>query len=196
MVRKALIAFMLAALIVPAAQPATGTGRRSPSAPPRPRSLAAAPGASLGTTIGPASPLDALAARSAAGGADLSSRRGSRRRRRRSPPRPAAQSYQSGWGWGTWPYDQQVYDHTYYCAVTGDHITYRSTTVTTGGTLFGTESRDNWIVSGGIGYFWMVVHAQARFSCPTVVPWVTLHPTDWLETSYNAWGNAAQVGNS
>ena len=105
-------------------------------------------------------------------------------------------SWHSGWHWGTWPYDQHIDEYTYYCAVYGQSITMRSTNVTAGGALCGVESRDNWITSGGIGYFWMVVHAQARFSCPTVVPWIHIHPTDWLETSYNAWGNASQVGHS
>jgi hypothetical protein len=80
--------------------------------------------------------------------------------------------------------------------VLGDYITSRATSVSVDGTLCGLESKGNWIVSGGIGYFWMVVHAEARFSCPTVVPWLNLHPTDWLETAYNAWGNAAQVDHS
>jgi hypothetical protein len=105
-------------------------------------------------------------------------------------------SWHSGWHWGTWPYNQSIDEYTYYCAVYGQYITMRSTNVTAGGALCGVESRDNWITSGGIGYFWMVVHAQARFSCPTVVPWIHVHPTDWLETSYNAWGNASQVAAS
>ena len=196
MVRKALSAvLLLAAVVVPIAQAGNGNGKAKPLDAAQAQVLASAPGASLGTTIGPASPLDALAAASQPG-AQTELAPGFATPAQAIAASTGCASYQSGWGWGTWPYDQQVYDHTYYCAVIGDHITYRSTTVTTGGTLCGTESRDNWIVSGGIGYFWMVVHAQARFACPTVVPWVTLHPTDWLETSYNAWGNAAQVGNS
>jgi hypothetical protein len=196
MVRKALLAVLLAAmLVVPAAQAGNGNGKAKPLDQAQAQTLASAPGASLGTTAGAASPRDALAAASQPG-AQTQLAPGFATPAQAIAASTGCASYQSGWGWGTWPYDQQVYDHTYYCAVTGDHITYRSTTVTTGGTLCGTESRDNWIVSGGIGYFWMVVHAQARFSCPTAVPWVTLHPTDWLETSYNAWGNAAQVGHS
>jgi hypothetical protein len=105
-------------------------------------------------------------------------------------------SWHSGWHWGTWPYNQNIDEYTYYCAVYGQYITMRSTNVTAGGALCGVESTDNWIKSGGIGYFWMVVHAQARFSCPTAIPWIHVHPTDWLETSYNAWGNASQVAAS
>lgn len=196
MVRKALFTLLLAAaLVVPTAQAGNGNGKAKPLDPSQAQALASAPGSSLGTTVSSASKLDALNA-STQSGAQTELAPGFATPAEAIAASTGCTSWQSAWGWGTWPYDQQVYDHTYYCAVTGDHITYRSTTVTTGGTLCGTESRDNWIVSGGIGYFWMVVHAQARFSCPTVVPWVTLHPTDWLETSYNAWGNAAQVGHS
>jgi hypothetical protein len=195
MVRKALITLLLAAIIVPAAQAGNGNGKAKPLDPTQAQTLVSTAGASLGTSVTAISKDDALAA-SRQAGAQTEVASGFATTQQAIAASTGCASYQSGWGWGTWPYDQQVYDHTYYCAVTGDHITYRSTTVTTGGTLCGTESRNNWIVSGGIGYFWMVVHAEARFSCPTVVPWVTLHPTDWLETSYNAWGNAAQVGHS
>jgi hypothetical protein len=195
MVRKALITLLLAFVLVPAASAGNGNGKAKPLDPNEAQALASAPGQSLQTSISPVSKLDALAA-STQPGAQIELAPGFATPAQAIAASTGCTAWQSGWGWGTWPYDQQVYDHTYYCAVTGDHITFRTTTVTTGGTLCGTESRTNWIVSGGIGYFWMVVHAQARFSCPTVVPWVTLHPTDWLETSYNAWGNAAQVGNS
>jgi hypothetical protein len=197
MVRKALITLLLAASIVPAAAAGVGNGnaKAKPLDPTQAQTLVSTAGASLGTSVTAISKDDALAA-SRQAGAQTEVASGFATTQQAIAASTGCASYQSGWGWGTWPYDQQVYDHTYYCAVTGDHITYRSTTVTTGGTLCGTESRNNWIVSGGIGSFWMVVHAEARFSCPTVVPWVTLHPTDWLETSYNAWGNAAQVGHS
>ena len=195
MVRKALITLLLAFVLVPAATAGNGNGKAKPLDPSQAQALASTPGQSLGTTISRASKADALAA-STQPGAQTELAPGFATPALAIAASTGCTAWQSGWGWGTWPYDQQVYDHTYYCAVTGDHITFRTTTVTTGGTLCGTESRNNWIVSGGIGYFWMVVHAEARFACPTVVPWVTLHPTDWLETSYNAWGNAAQVGHS
>ena len=193
--RKVLVPLLIALAAVPAAAAGNGHGNGKPLDPVDAQALAAAPGASLGTTVTPVSKQEALGAaqlpdastaiaagfQSAAAAVDAST---------------GCASYRSGWRWGTWPYDQLVYEHTYYCAVTGQYITYRSTVVTAGGTLCSAESRDNWITSGGIGYFWMVVHAEVRFSCPTAVPYVSLHPTDWLETSYNAWGNAAQVGNS
>jgi hypothetical protein len=199
-VRKVLIALLLAAVVgVPTASAGNGSGNGNGKAkaaePDAAQALAAAPGYSLGTTVTAISKQDALAALQQAGPATVLAAGFSTAAQAVAASTGCA-SWQSGWGWGTWPYDQQVYDHTYYCAIAGDRITSRSTTVTAGGTLCGTESRDNWITSGGIGYFWMVVHAQVRFSCPTVVPYVSLHPTDWLETSYNAWGNASQVGHS
>lgn len=101
---------------------------------------------------------------------------------------------QSGWQWGTWPYDQQITDVTYWCVVYGVSITYRSTVVTASGTLCGTGWTASQLISGGVGYTWFVTRASAGWNCPTVVPWVVLHPTHYLDTSHNDWGNSAQVG--
>jgi hypothetical protein len=198
-VRKVLFTILLAALVaVPAASAGNGNGNGSgkarPLDPAVAQALASTPGSS-GTSAVPVSKQEALAAMEQPG-ADVALAPGYATPQLAVAASTGCTAYQSWRSWGTWPYDQQVYDHTYYCVVTGSHITSRSTSVSTGGTLCGTESRSNWIVSGGIGYSWMVVHAEARFSCPTVIPWVTIHPTDWLETSYNAWGNAAQVNHS
>src|SRR5690242_17636478 len=64
MVRKALFTLLLVAILVPAAQAGNGNGKAKPLDLAQAQALASAPGASLGTTIGPASPLDALAAAS------------------------------------------------------------------------------------------------------------------------------------
>lgn len=195
--RKVLFTILLAALVaVPAAAAGNGNGngKLQPLDPAVAQTLVSTPGSS-GTSVVPVSKQEALAAMEQPG-ANVALAPGYATPALAVAASTGCTSYQSWHGWGTWPYDQKVYDHTYYCVVTGDHITSRSTTVTTGGTLCGTESRNNWIVSGGIGYFWMVVHAEARFSCPTAIPYISLHPTDWLETSYNAWGNAAQVNHS
>jgi hypothetical protein len=195
-VHKVLTSLVLAGLLLaPAASAGNGHGNGKPLDPAEAQALASAPGASLGTTVTPVSKQDALAA-SQLPGATTVVAPGFASTTAAVAASTGCASYRSGWSWGIWPYDQLVYDHTYYCAVTGQYLTYRSTVVTAGGTLCGVESRDDWITSGGIGYFWMVVHAQARFSCPTAIPYVSLHPTDWLETAYNAWGNASQVGHS
>jgi hypothetical protein len=194
-VRKVLIPLLLALVAVSAAAAGNGHGNGKPLDPADAQALASAPGGSLGTTVTPVSKQEALGA-SQLPDADTAVAPAFASATAAVAASTGCASYRSGWHWGIWPYDQLVYEHTYYCAVTGQYITYRSTVVTAGGTLCSAESRDNWITSGGIGYFWMVVHAEARFSCPTAIPYVSLHPTDWLETSYNAWGNAAQVGHS
>jgi hypothetical protein len=194
-VRKVLFTILLAALVaVPAATAGNGHGKARPLDPDVAEALISAPGSS-GTSVVPVSKQEALAAMEQPG-AQTSLAPEYATPELAVAAATGCAAYQSWRSWGTWPYDQQVYDHTYYCVIVGSRITSRSTSVSTGGTLCGTESRSNWIVSGGIGYSWMVVHAEARFSCPTVIPWVTIHPTDWLETSYNAWGNAAQGNHS
>jgi hypothetical protein len=95
--------------------------------------------------------------------------------------------------WGTWPYQQRITDTTYWCAVYGDHITYTSSTVNGTGTLCGTAWTSNQIISGGIGYSWFVTRSSAGWNCPTVIPWVTLHPSHFEDISRNAWGSTAEV---
>jgi hypothetical protein len=97
------------------------------------------------------------------------------------------------WQWGTWPYEQRITDTTYWCAVYGDHITYRSSSVDGNGTLCSTNWTGSALVSGGIGYSWFVMRSSAGFACPTVIPWITLHPSHYLDVSRNAWGNSAIV---
>ena len=98
------------------------------------------------------------------------------------------------WQWGTWPYEQRITDTTYWCAVWGDHITYRSSSVNGNGTLCSTNWTSSALISGGIGYSWFVMRSSAGFSCPTVIPWITLHPSHYLDVSRNAWGNSAIIG--
>ena len=81
------------------------------------------------------------------------------------------------WQWGTWPYEQRLIDTTYWCAVYGERITYRATTVTTSGTLCGTNWRTHQLIGGGVGFHGMTIRSSAGFACPTVIPWVTLHPS-------------------
>jgi hypothetical protein len=98
--------------------------------------------------------------------------------------------------WGTWPYQQRIDDTTYWCAVYADHITFTSSTTSGSGTICSVGSTGSQTVSGGIGYSWFVNRASAQFTCPTAIPWVALHPSRWEDTSRNAWGNTALVGNS
>ena len=96
--------------------------------------------------------------------------------------------------WGTWPYEQQLSDTTYWCAVYGDHITYYSSTANATGTLCDSSWRSSQVTSGGIGYSWFVVRTSAGWSCPTVVPWFNLHPSHYMDYSRNAWGSTEYVG--
>ena len=96
--------------------------------------------------------------------------------------------------WGTWPYQQRITDTTYWCAVYGNHITYTSSSATATGTLCGTDWAKSQRISGGIGYSWFVTRSTAGWSCPTVIPWVVLHPSHYEDVSRNAWGGTAEVG--
>jgi hypothetical protein len=91
--------------------------------------------------------------------------------------RPVCWANAAWWQWGTWPYQQRVTDTTYWCAVYGSHITYRSSTTSASGTLCGVEWRSNALIGGGVGkaFTYMTNRASAGFSCQTVIPWITLH---------------------
>jgi hypothetical protein len=79
--------------------------------------------------------------------------------------------------WGTWPYEQKITDTTYWCAVFGSHITFRTSTTTASGTLCGVSWRTSALVGGGVGptFTHIITRASAGFSCPTVVPWIVIH---------------------
>jgi len=98
--------------------------------------------------------------------------------------------------WGTWPYEQKIADTTYWCAVYGDHVTYYSSTVNGTGTFCGTSWTSSQLISGGIGYTWFVLRSSAGFSCPTVIPWVTLHPSHYTDVSRNDWGTTSEVASN
>ena len=98
--------------------------------------------------------------------------------------------------WGTWPYEQKISDTTYWCAYYGQFVTYWSSSVAATGTICGGSWTTSQLISGGIGYTWFVLRSSAGWSCPTVVPWVSLHPSHYIDISRNAWGNAAEVGSN
>ncbi len=98
------------------------------------------------------------------------------------------------WEWGTWPYEQHLTDTTYWCAVYGDHITTATSSATASGTLCGTAWTNSQIIGGGIGASWFVTRSSAQWNCPTVIPWVTLHPSHHEDISRNDWGSTENVG--
>jgi hypothetical protein len=98
------------------------------------------------------------------------------------------------WEWGTWPYEQHLTDTTYWCAAVGDHITTTTSNATASGTLCGTAWTSSQIIGGGIGASWFVTRSSAQWNCPTVIPWVTLHPSHHEDISRNDWGSTENVG--
>jgi hypothetical protein len=98
------------------------------------------------------------------------------------------------WQWGTWPYEQRITNTTFWCAAYGSHITYSATTVTTSGTLCSTNWRADQLIGGGVGFHGMTIRASAGFACPTVIPWLTLHPTHYLDVFFGDRGRAVIIG--
>lgn len=96
--------------------------------------------------------------------------------------------------WGTWPYQQKITDTTFWCAVYGGHITYRSSSVTTSGTLCGTQWRQSQVIAGGVGFSTMTTRSSAQFSCPTIIPWIVLHPSHYEDIRRSSTGATADVG--
>jgi hypothetical protein len=98
--------------------------------------------------------------------------------------------------WGTWPYQQRITDTTYWCAVYGSHITYRSSTTTASGLLCGVNWRARQLIAGGVGpgFTYFTMRSSAGFACPTVIPWVTIHTTHHEDVKRTARGATTLVG--
>jgi hypothetical protein len=98
--------------------------------------------------------------------------------------------------WGTWPYQQRITDTTYWCAVFGSHITYRSSTTTASGTLCGVDWRAHALIGGGVGpgFTYFTVRASAGFSCETDIPWITIHTTHHMDIKRTDRGVTTSTG--
>lgn len=98
--------------------------------------------------------------------------------------------------WGIWPYQQRITDTTYWCAVFGSHITYRTSTTTASGTLCGVSWRAGALIGGGVGpgYTYFTNRASAGFACPTAIPWIVLHTTHHEDVKRTARGVTTLVG--
>ncbi|HEY3462319.1 MAG TPA: hypothetical protein VGK62_02560 [Gaiellaceae bacterium] len=96
-----------------------------------------------------------------------------------SASRPVCWANAAWHQWGTWPYQQRITDTTYWCAVYASHITYRTSTTTASGTLCGVSWRSKGLIAGGVGpgFTYFTNRSSAGFSCPTVIPWITIHTT-------------------
>ena len=186
---RTLILITALALLVPA----TASAKHAPPAPkPLPQAEAealagAAADVSSGSETRVVSPQEALAAAALPGALVVGV----------APAATTACSANAAWHqWGTWPYEQRITDTTYWCAVYGGQITYRSSSVSATGTLCGSNWTTSQLISGGIGYSWFVMRSSAGFSCPTVIPWVTLHPSHYEDIARNAWGSTSEVGSN
>jgi hypothetical protein len=89
------------------------------------------------------------------------------------------------YSWGTWPYDQQVIDHTYVCykATTGV-ITYRATNVDANSTLCDVTSTYTYRIAGGTGNYYVEWIDGAHFTCPTNLPGIFVHRDDSMGVEF------------
>jgi hypothetical protein len=113
-----------------------------------------------------------------------------------SASRPVCWANAAWHQWGTWPYQQRVTDTTYWCAVFGNHITYRTSTTTASGMLCGVSWRAGALIAGGVGrgFTYFTHRASAGFACPTVVPWIVIHTTHHEDLKRTARGVTTFVG--
>jgi hypothetical protein len=98
-------------------------------------------------------------------------------------------SFTDAWTqWGIWPYQQRVTEYRYWCGYYGGAQTYRSSSVHPGSTLCSHDSGWQSRISGGDGYTYTVVRTGASFSCPTDIPWITIHTDRWQDWRANTQG--------
>jgi hypothetical protein len=113
-----------------------------------------------------------------------------------SATRPSCWANAAWYQWGLWPYQQRITDTTYWCAVFGSHITYRTSTTTASGTLCGVSWRAHALIAGGVGrgFTYFTNRSSAGFACPTVIPWITLHTTHHEDVKRTDRGVTSFVG--
>ena len=113
-----------------------------------------------------------------------------------SASRPVCWANAAWHQWGTWPYQQRITNTAYWCAVFGSHITYRSSSTTTSGTLCETNWRQSQLIGGGVGpgFTYFTIRGSAGFSCPTVIPWITIHTTHHEDVKRNDRGVTTFAG--
>jgi len=196
MVRKVLIALLLTLALVPAAYAGNGNGNGKAKPLPADQALPLINGP---VTVSQSAPTpvskdDAIAAMTTSG-ASTSLAAGYTSPAAAVAAATGCAAVVSHVGWGTWPYQRDLYENTYWCAVYGDHITGYSTTVTTDQTLCSRSDADHFTYSGGVGYSWVTVQANGTWSCP-IIGVIPYSIGGWVRTAYNAWGSAAIVDHS
>lgn len=100
--------------------------------------------------------------------------------------------------WGIIPYQQNVWEHRHWCAnQPGGRLTYVSSSPHLGSHwLCDTSDPYDEPYSGGIGYGWVTRETGGNFSCPTIIPWISIHKSRWQRWMSNSWGNTKWVGHS
>jgi hypothetical protein len=93
---------------------------------------------------------------------------------------------------GTWPYDQHISLHTTWCG-NGSWITSRSSWTSHDETLCDGHDAYARKILGGVGYSSVTVEGGAYFSCPTTIPWITIHTHVWEQIKYTARGSSWAV---
>ena len=93
--------------------------------------------------------------------------------------------YDTGWNdlgtrWGTYPYQQWVYETRHWCGYLNSYQTTRTSGVHGAATLcdWG-DPRHVYKVAGGNGYFFTDVNSGVHFDCPTNFPFIVIHVDDW-----------------
>ena len=204
--RAALLAMLLIALAVSAgsASRAVAAGP-TPLSPDQAQALATAPGTS-GSTTSVVSGQTALNASAVAGSMTSVETGVSAQAAVGIAPlvegniltasRPVCWANSAWHQWGTWPYQQRVTNTAYWCAVYGSHITYRSASTTTSGTLCETNWRQTQLIGGGVGkgFTYFTLRSSAGFSCPTVIPWITIHTSHHVDVKRTDRGGTSFVG--
>jgi hypothetical protein len=113
-----------------------------------------------------------------------------------SASRPVCWANAAWHRWGTWPYEQKITDTTYWCAVYGSHITYRTTTTTASGTLCAVSWRAKALIAGGVGpgFTYFTMRTSAGFACPTIIPWIVIHTSHHQDVKRTDRGATSFVG--
>jgi hypothetical protein len=100
----------------------------------------------------------------------------------------------SGWTWGLAPYNQHLNDLTYWCAHYNAAITTVTTTPSASSLLCDSSASGGQVIGGGVGYRYVDEQVNGNWACPTVLPYITLHSSHYLQTSHNSIGSSQQIG--
>jgi hypothetical protein len=93
---------------------------------------------------------------------------------------------------GTWPYGQKIYLHSSWCGKAGA-ITYWSAWTSHNTDLCSGSGDYANLISGGRGYGQVTIEGGAYFSCPTTVPWLTIHKHRWMQIRFFPGGSSTAI---